>query len=218
MGTLFKALFQNAGVLIGTLLMTFAFFFVLPLIQALHGTPEPDTLLHSVDTAALPPPPPPAEDEPEQEEEQEDAKPELEQDTSNTMDLNALSAALNPGVGSGGWGLGDASLDLGSMVAKTADVDSLFSLSELDQKPRVVYQPGPVIDARVKKKAPGTVYVLFVVEADGRVRDAKVQSSTDPVFERPAVAAVKRWKFEPGKRQGKPVRFRMRVPVTFPKG
>jgi protein TonB len=45
-----------------------------------------------------------------------------------------------------------------------------------------------------------------------------VQQSTDPVFERPALAAVKQWRFEPGKRNGKPVRFRMRVPITFPKG
>ena len=36
--------------------------------------------------------------------------------------------------------------------------------------------------------------------------------------ERPALAAVKKWKFEPGKKGGEPVRFRMRVPITFPKG
>jgi protein TonB len=45
-----------------------------------------------------------------------------------------------------------------------------------------------------------------------------VQSSSDPVFEAPSLAAVKQWKFEPGKRNGKPVRFRMRVPITFPEG
>jgi len=43
-----------------------------------------------------------------------------------------------------------------------------------------------------------------------------VQSSPDPVFERPALTAVKQWKFEPGKRGGQAVRFRMRVPITFP--
>jgi len=45
-----------------------------------------------------------------------------------------------------------------------------------------------------------------------------VQNSTDPIFEGPALAAIKQWKFEPGKRKGEPVRFRMRVPITFPKG
>lgn len=51
---------------------------------------------------------------------------------------------------------------------------------------------------------------------DGRVTDAVVQTSSDPIFERPALAAVRKWKFEPGRRDGRPARFRMRVPVTFP--
>lgn len=97
-------------------------------------------------------------------------------------------------------------------------VDSLFSLADLDQKPRVVHQPGPVLDASARKKAPGTVHVLFVVDQQGRVENPVVQKSTDPVFERPALAAVRQWRFEPGKRNGQPVRFRMRVPITFPKG
>ena len=45
-----------------------------------------------------------------------------------------------------------------------------------------------------------------------------VQKSSDPVFETPALAAVKQWKFEPGKRNGQAVRFRMRVPINFPEG
>jgi len=42
-----------------------------------------------------------------------------------------------------------------------------------------------------------------------------VQQSPDPVFDRAALDAIKKWKFEPGKRNGKPVRFRMRQPITF---
>jgi protein TonB len=61
------------------------------------------------------------------------------------------------------------------------------------------------------------VYVLFVVDQRGRVESPMVQSSTDPKFEAAAVAAVKQWKFEPGKRNGQAVKFRMRVPITFPK-
>ncbi|MBZ0258769.1 energy transducer TonB, partial [bacterium] len=52
----------------------------------------------------------------------------------------------------------------------------------------------------------------------GQVENPIVQKSTDPIFENPALSAVKKWKFEPGKRNGEPVRFRMRVPITFPKG
>ena len=59
---------------------------------------------------------------------------------------------------------------------------------------------------------------VFIVDERGRVVEPRVRNSTDPIFEKSALTAVKRWRFEPGKRNGKPVRFRMLVPITFPKG
>jgi protein TonB len=61
------------------------------------------------------------------------------------------------------------------------------------------------------------VYIVFIVDQRGRVENPMVQSSTDSSFDAPALAAVRQWRFEPGKRNGEPVRFRMRVPITFPK-
>jgi len=61
------------------------------------------------------------------------------------------------------------------------------------------------------------VHVIFTVDESGRVETALVQRSTDSLFDNAALAAVKQWKFEPGTSQGQPVRFRMRVPITFPK-
>ncbi len=108
-------------------------------------------------------------------------------------------------------------MNLNTVVSKNKDVDALFSLAELDQKPRVIYQPGPTLSREIREKAPGKVYIVFIVDKDGRVVKPKVQKSSDPVFEKSALRAVMKWKFEPGKRSGKPVRFRMRVPITFPK-
>ena len=71
---------------------------------------------------------------------------------------------------------------------------------------------------QIRKKAPGTVYILFIVDKKGRVESPTIQSSSDRIFEKSALAAVKQWKFEAGKRKGKSVRFRMRVPISFPKG
>jgi periplasmic protein TonB len=106
----------------------------------------------------------------------------------------------------------------GPTSADGAPPDALFSLADLDQKPRAVYQPSPVVSAEARKKAPGTVYVLFIVDERGKVESPLIQKSSDPVFDQPALSAVKNWKFEPGKRNGKAVRFRMRVPITFPQG
>jgi protein TonB len=78
-----------------------------------------------------------------------------------------------------------------------------------------VFQPSPTLSEALRKKRPATVYVLFAVDQKGRVVDPIIQSSSDPAFERPALQAVKQWRFEPGKRNGKPVRFRVRQPLTF---
>ncbi len=195
-------------------------FLLLPLVQVISETPPPDLDLRVMSTADVPPPPPPPEDEPEEEPEPQDEKPPQLEEAAQPLDLSQLELALNPGVSEGAMG-GDFAIKLSALGAGGGGgdgVDALFSLADLDQKPRVVHQPGPVLDAAARRKAPGTVHILFVVDEQGRVENPVVQKSTDPVFERPALSAVRQWRFEPGKRNGKPVRFRMRVPVTFPQG
>ncbi|MEZ6194613.1 MAG: energy transducer TonB [Planctomycetota bacterium] len=212
-------LLQSGLVLVAGVVLTVGAFMLLPLIQAITKAERPDTLLTSVDTAAPPPPPPPVEEEPpEEEEEEEPEPPEMENEPEPDL-LAALELSLNPGFGNGtGPGIGNFKLGAQGKGAGGDDDKALFSLAELDQKPRAVYQPSPSVEPALKKKAPATVYVLFIVNESGKVEKPKAKRSSDPAFESAAVSAVKKWKFEPGKRNGKPVRFRMLVPITFPKG
>jgi TonB family protein len=95
-----------------------------------------------------------------------------------------------------------------------------------------VYDPGqpgiivPVLVQRVPARYPpeaqarrlqGTVVVRCVVEADGTVSAATVTRSIDPEYglDLEAINAVKQWRFEPGKRNGQPVRVAALVTVTF---
>lgn len=211
-----KQLIYRFITLAGASALTLLFFLVLPLMQHLTKPPSNDLVIQNVDTAKLEAPPPPPEEEPEPPKQVEEKPPELTEDAP-PLDLSQLELALNPGMNQGFLG-GDFAVKLNTMAADNAsDVDALFSVAELDQKPRVIYQPGPVLTKEVKKKTPGTVYIIFVVNQQGKVENPTVQRSTDPVFDRPALAAVKQWRFEPGKRSGKPVKFRMRVPISFPK-
>lgn len=195
--------------------MTLVFFLVLPMIQAISAREANDEIMVDVDTPNLPPPPPPTpEEEPEPEPEEEEPPPELNEEP-QPLDLSQLELALNPSFGGGGWGA-DFTLELDNIAGSAEAMDEIFSLADLDQKPRAIYQPSPSVSDRVRRKAPGTAYVLFIVNADGGVENARIQSSTDPIFERPALEAVKQWKFEPGRRKGEPVSFRMRVPITIP--
>jgi protein TonB len=57
--------------------------------------------------------------------------------------------------------------------------------------------------------------VGFICDVDGNVRDAYVISSTHREFDAPAVQAVSKWKFRPGKRGGKVVNTKMSVPIDF---
>ncbi|MBN1586364.1 MAG: energy transducer TonB [Candidatus Omnitrophica bacterium] len=214
--SLFKQVRHHLLVISGAVCLTLIFFLVLPFMQTISKPPATNLMVQEVNTANVPPPPPPPEEEPEEEPEPEEQPPELSEEAP-PLDLNQLELALNPGFGDG-WMAGDFAVKLKTVGAEDSSLDALFSLADLDQKPRVTYQPGPILDEKVRKKAPGTVYVVFVVSKSGRVENPIIQKSTDPVFEKPALVAVKQWRFEPGKRKGEAVRFRMRVPITFPKG
>lgn len=213
--SLVKLIRHYLWVVLSAVGLTFIFFLVLPLMQTISKPPATNLMVQSVDTANVPPPPL-IEEEPEEEPEPEEPPPELLEEAP-PLDLSQLELALNPGF-KDGWMSGDFAVKLNTIDSKGDNLDALFSMSDLDQKPRVIYQPGPTLNKKLRKKTPGTVYILFIINQHGRVEKPIVQSSTDPVFERPALAAVKQWKFEPGKRKGKPVKFRMRVPIAFPKG
>lgn len=61
----------------------------------------------------------------------------------------------------------------------------------------------------------GAVVVSFVVDANGRVRDAFPAKSTRPEFEAAAVEAVKKWTFDPGVKGGRLVNTRLEQPISF---
>jgi protein TonB len=47
------------------------------------------------------------------------------------------------------------------------------------------------------------------------VVNPKVEKATRPEFEKPALDAVRQWRFEPAMKGGKRVSCRMRVPMRF---
>jgi protein TonB len=200
------------------MLLSIGVFMLLPIMQKISEPPEQNMEVRTVSTTSLePPPPPPPEEQPEEEPE-EQPPPEIA-DEAPPLDLSQLELALNPGMG-GGMG-GDFQVDLSaSLKEKTTEAnDAIFSMAELDQKPRAIYQPSPRYPSELRgREIQGTVHVIFMVSRRGRVVNPIVQKATHAAFRKPALQALKRWRFEPGKRNGKPVRFKMRVPITFMKG
>lgn len=91
-----------------------------------------------------------------------------------------------------------------------------FTPDMLDKKPRTRFQKEPVYPHAMKNTgATGTVWVEFLVDEKGLVHHARVVKSTNSGFDDATLAAVSQWRFEPGKRNAIPVRFRMSIPIVF---
>jgi protein TonB len=212
---------ERTFALVAAAALTLALFLVLPLMQTIGAAGRDDLTLRTVDAAALPPPPPPPpEPEIEEEEEEPPPPPRLQPTEAPPLDLSQLELALNPGTGEALFG--DFTVDLMGQLGEgggSEELDRIFSLAELDRRPRVLFQRPPRYPPELLRAGrTGTVYVLFSVDTEGRVRNPRVQKSTDPAFEQPALDAVRQWKFEPGTRGGEKVQFKMRIPITFNAG
>ena len=82
--------------------------------------------------------------------------------------------------------------------------------------PKPVYHPDPEYTDRArKKKINGTVVVSFIVTTEGKVRDVTVTRSLDEDLDKQALAAVRKWRFEPAMKDGTPVEVRISAELTF---
>ena len=137
--------------------------------------------------------------------------------------LGAIEAALTGLTGTGGDFAQAMDFSSGGRIGGTGKADGMqdqmeaaFSLSEIDQKPRAVHQAAPMYPSEMRsKKIEGLVTVLFVVDSTGKVTNLRIEKSSAAAFEKPAIDAVKRWKFEPAVKGGERVACRMRVPIRF---
>ena len=141
--------------------------------------------------------------------------------------LSAIEAALSGDAAAAGgdFGGGQASLQGGGRIGGTGkpgaagggdEFEGAFSMSEIDQRPRAVYQVAATYPQALRaQKAEGVVTLIFIVDETGRVVNPRVEKASHREFEAPALEAVRQWKFEPAIKAGKRVSCRMRVPVRF---
>lgn len=121
------------------------------------------------------------------------------------LDVQAIAAGLGAEFGSaagtGGAGRGELALTAG--------------LSDRAPLPLVRVEPQYPPQA-ARKGLEGWVKVQFTISTAGSVRDAVVVKSSDSVFERAAINAVNKWKYQPQMKAGKPVETSdIRVVVRF---
>ena len=92
----------------------------------------------------------------------------------------------------------------------------VFDVTQLDREPRPRFKVAPRYPVEMRMNhVEGRVDVLIVVDTSGRVIDATIKSSTNSTFEQPALEAIRKWRFEPGMKDGTPVSFHMVQPLLF---
>ena len=188
--------------------MALFIFLALPITQLLSERSSASTYT-AIESISLPPPPaPPPEPPPEEED-----VPELQEEM-QPLDLSQLDVALNPGVGDA-LNLGSAILGFGVTPDTIAQMD-IFELKDLDNDPQRIIAISPIYPFQFKRDGiTGWVKLIIIIDEKGKVLKANVQTSSHREFERPAIEAVLQWRFEPGTRNGKPVKVRRLQPISF---
>jgi protein TonB len=110
------------------------------------------------------------------------------------LDVQAIAAGLGAEFGSAGGGGGDGrgvpgGLGLGG------------GMSDRGALPLVRVEPQYPPQA-AKRGLEGWVQLRFTITSAGTVADVAVVKSSNPVFERSAMEAVRKWKYEPQMQSG----------------
>lgn len=157
-----------------------------------------------VETDAPPPPPEP--------EKKEEAPPELK--LADEPQKMQFSAEIESAGGGGGAFSGLAEM---TRVTTTSDTGTdIVDVSDLEKKPEPIAQVAPAYPSDLRKaKIEGVVTLLCLVSANGRVEEVQVESSSRTEFERPALEAIRKWRFRPGQKDGKEVATYLRCPIAF---
>src|SRR5262249_41627817 len=105
-------------------------------------------------------------------------------------------------------------LDQKQLTPKNAPAS--IKVEPRDAQPKPIRQVRPVYpDELAKKNITGTVTVQFTVDTTGSVISARAISSPNEMLSDLAIAAVSKWEFEPGRKNGVKVSTVMQVPLIF---
>jgi protein TonB len=118
---------------------------------------------------------------------------------------NGLGTGIGPGKGpgvgpGGGGGSGGGAYKIGGGVSA----------------PVPTYRPEPEYSEEARKaKWQGAVLLQLVVDENGVPRDIKVIHSLGLGLDQKAIEAVRKWRFKPGQKDGKPVPVSANIEVNF---
>ncbi len=95
-------------------------------------------------------------------------------------------------------------------------IGNLFNIGDLDQQPVARVRQAPTYPYDMRRAGiNGSVVVEFIISTEGDVIQTQVIRSSHREFEMPALQAVQKWKFKPGRRRGQVVNVRASQLLEF---
>ena len=202
------------------LIVTTLLFIAIPLLTKISTMHKKQVKAYHVMISQRKPPPPP---EPEQERELKEMKKEAAPKEAQqrrkmpTPKLNIPTSGLSANM--------SGTIQISGLLKHDLKVsDSLFvsafNLNEVDQPPRLIRAIKPIYPFEAQQKGiSGRVVLRFVVDKNGQAQEAEVvESEPEGVFDESALAVVKKYKFRPAMKGGKPVDCIVRLPIKFSVG
>lgn len=110
--------------------------------------------------------------------------------------------------------ISDSALRLLRMIENQSEDIALAT--KVDVSPRPLFRRPPVPPSNLPPdQRKGEAVIEFYVDKYGLTQLPRVISASDPAFGYSATQAIATWRFEPGRRNGKAVDTRVRIPVAF---
>jgi len=127
-----------------------------------------------------------------------------------------LSASLS-GLSFGLAAFDGAALGASDAVLGGAGADVVMTEATVDEAPRPIRQSAPQYPARARARdLEGHVLLSVLIGEDGSVQDVQVLDADPPhVFEDAAREAVRAWRFQPARYQGRAVAIRVQQTIRF---
>lgn len=212
--------------------VTIGVYLLLPYLEQLNAQPEKRTEIRRVNTVSLPPPvkdKPTLEPEPEMKKTKRNVrekapKPELKKQVKpvKPKPVQTSLSLETPGV------QGDFVVDFRVHKAPVtthtveqaqapAKVKSEYTVTELDGVPKPTNRLSPIYPFRARRqKVEGAVTVEFTIDTDGRTSDLRIiEAEPANTFDEAALRAIRKWRFKPGRKNGKAVVTRVQQTITF---
>ena len=198
-----------SGLTIG-IAFSFLLFLAIPLTQIFTNYKKAPEFIESIEIA--PPPPPPPVEEPPPKLEEERPPPELDAPPP-PISLEQIDMALEPGTGNSLGG----DFALPKFDARKTDLGmDIFNIQDLDTIPGFRRPPNITYPVRAQRQGlTGYVVIQFIVDEQGNVSLIEIIEASDSVFVEPVKDAFLRAKFNPGERNGRPVKFKMQQKIPF---